>query len=108
MDNRILELKAHLAELDQFLAGRVFRGWEAARLARLREVEADILDRPASELKDVLEQYQLRGERRLLLDLANQFESVRDTLNEQLAELEAGSENLDAATSNQTDNHEVQ
>lgn len=108
MDPRILELKAHIEELDRFISsGRIYRGWQSARGAALSEVEKEILDCDPKTPEEINEQFRLRGERRLLLRLANQFEDVRDTLKEQLADLEQAAETQDAANQTQ-DNDQVQ
>lgn len=103
MDPRILELQAHIAELDAFLGSRIHRGAEAARLAKLAAVETEILEVEITDAESVHDLVDLKGQRKLLLDLANQFEDVRETLKEQLAEIEQAAETKDAANQTKTD-----
>lgn len=82
------EKRAHLEALETFLAGPVYRGWQAARAEQQRQVEEALLELDPTDRKSEIESYKLRGERRLLQDLQNQFEDVRETLKSRLDEIE--------------------
>lgn len=81
-------LTAHLGELELFLKSLVYRGWQTARTTQLRRIEDDIVDIDPVDRKTEIENFKLRGERRLLQDLENQFEDTRETLKSRLDEIE--------------------
>jgi len=78
----------HLAELNLFLAGRVYTGWEASRKEMLRLVELDLIENPLRNREDEINQLKDKGKRELLLDLASQFQDARETLISRLDEIE--------------------
>lgn len=81
-------LTKHLIELELFLTTSVYAGWQTARKAQLTEIETAIVDIDPVDRAAEIESYKLRGERRLLQDLENQFEDVRETLKSRLDEIE--------------------
>lgn len=81
-------LTTHLGELELFLKSLVYRGWQVARIIQLRKIEEDIVDIDPVDRKTEIENFKLRGERRLLQDLENQFEDTRETLKSRLDEIE--------------------
>jgi hypothetical protein len=81
-------LTQHLGELELFLKSTVYRGWQVARATQLRRIEDDIVDIDPINRETEIEIFKLRGERRLLQDLENQFEDTRETLKSRLDEIE--------------------
>lgn len=81
-------IQKHLTELVSFLSGDVFKNWQKARASRLAETDQTILEFDPVDRKDELEVLKLRGERRLLIDLENQFEDTRKSLEDRLEEIE--------------------
>ncbi len=80
--------RKHLEELEVFLKGEVYKGWQSARKAALTQVEEDIIENPLTTREYELALYKDKGKRELLLDLENQFEDVRVTLKDRLDELD--------------------
>ena len=81
-------LRKHLDELEPFLRGEVYKGWQSARNESLRQTELDIVTFDPVDRKTEIESFKLRGKRELLLDLATQFEDTRETLKSRLDEIE--------------------
>jgi len=81
-------LTKHLTELEAFLIGEVYKGWQAARIAALLGVEGDIIENEVRDRAAEITLFKDKGKRELLLDLANQFEDVRETLKSRLDEIE--------------------
>lgn len=82
------ELKAHLVDLETFLIGKAYKGWQAARLAALKQIEEDIIENPLTSRELELALGKDKGKRELLLDLATQFQDVLSTLKDRLDEIE--------------------
>jgi len=78
----------HLAELNLFLAGRVYTGWEASRKEMLRLIELDLIENPLRNREDEINQLKDKGKRELLLDLATQFQDARETLTSRIEEID--------------------
>lgn len=95
IDHRI-RLQKHLEGLEVFMAGPAYAGYVNARTAELAEINERILYLDPVSREDEIEQFKLRGERRLLQDLTQTFEVVRDTLKAEIEKL------LDAEKENTT------
>ena len=88
MTEELMKLRKHRDALEAFIKGPAHAGFVAARQEELRLVERTILDIDPLRHEDEVEQYKLRGEKRLLEQLIDVFPEALEELRDRISDLE--------------------
>jgi len=88
MTEELMKLRKHRDALEAFIKGPAHAGFVAARQEELRLVERTILDIDPLRHEDEVEQYKLRGEKRLLEGLLDVFPDALEELRDRISDLE--------------------
>lgn len=94
MNPELVKMKAHEKALEEFIEGPVHARYVEARRKELFNVCQAILDLDPVSRNEEVEEYKLRGEKRVLEELVNSFHTILEDLKDQISELEDEEANL--------------
>ena len=95
MNPELVKMKMHEKALEEFIGGPVHARYMEARKKELFNVCQAILDIDPVGRSDEVEEYKLRGEKRVLEELVNSFYTILEDLKDQISELEDEEANME-------------
>lgn len=94
MSPDLVKMRAHEKALEEFIEGPIHVRYVEARKKELNNVCQAILDIDPVGRNEEVEEYKLRGEKRVLEELVNSFYTILEDLKDQISELEDEEANL--------------
>jgi hypothetical protein len=94
MNPELIKMKAHEKALEEFIEGPIHARYVEARRKELFNVCQAILDIDPVGRSEEVEEYKLRGEKRVLEELVNSFPAILEDLKDQISDLEDEEANL--------------
>jgi hypothetical protein len=88
MNPELIRMKTHERALEEFIGGPVHARYVEARKKELMAVCQAILDVDPVGRAEEIEEYKLRGEKRVLEELVNSFTTILEDLKDQISDLE--------------------
>ena len=94
MNPELVKMKTHEKALEEFIGGPVHARYVEARKKELYNVCQAILDIDPVDRNGEIEEYKLRGEKRVLEELVHSFTTILEDLKDQISDLEDEEANM--------------
>jgi hypothetical protein len=98
MNEELIRYKEELAALEAFRQSKAYPSYLASRRQELKDIEEEILMSDPVDRSDEIEQFKLRGERRLIEQMMNYFDRAIADVKDSIAELEDQEQEMTAVS----------